>query len=135
MSIFTDNLTNILKRRGMKKAEFLRELGLGKNSFTQWRDNGNIPRVDTLKQMAAMLGVEIGDLTGEEISEKSLSSTEQELIRIFRTLSENSQQRVVGRLQEIADQERGIVQKPKMGNSLTSSGTEVIEKEAVNDSN
>ena len=85
--------------------------------------------------MAAMLGVEIGDLTGEEISEKSLSSTEQELIRIFRTLSENSQQRVVGRLQEIADQERGIIQKPKMGNLLTSSGTEVIEKEAVNDSN
>lgn len=87
MSTFTDNLLRILKTKGITQKEFLSDLHLGKNAISQWKANGNEPRKDILVHIAEYLSVTVPDLTGDDISEISLSEDEKEVVQMFRKMS------------------------------------------------
>lgn len=63
---FTDRLHTELQRKGITKHKMLTDLGLGKNSFLNWEQRGNIPNGETLRKIADYFGVSVEYLLGGE---------------------------------------------------------------------
>lgn len=55
LSIFTDRLAEILKLRGTDFSTVATELHIGKNNFTYWKKNGNIPSGEIIVKLADYL--------------------------------------------------------------------------------
>lgn len=66
MSKFTENLDKFLQRKGITKNQFLKELGLGKNSIINWNTRDTLPNGNTLVKIADYFKVSIDELIGRE---------------------------------------------------------------------
>ena len=62
--MFYENLVRLLKEKGVTKAKFSSDLGIGKNQIKYWEKNGNIPKGDVLKKIADYFGVTTATLLG-----------------------------------------------------------------------
>ena len=63
--MFLKNTERLLKEKGISKKDFLADLGLGVNSFSNWRNRGNIPSGKTLDRIAEYLDVSVDYLLGK----------------------------------------------------------------------
>ncbi len=61
---FLDRVLLLVKQKQISKNKLLTELGLGKNSFVDWAENGNIPSGATLEKIADYFNVSIDYLIG-----------------------------------------------------------------------
>ncbi len=61
---FLDRVLLLIKQKKVSKNKLLTELGLGKNSFVDWAENGNIPSGTTLEKIADYFNVSIDYLLG-----------------------------------------------------------------------
>lgn len=66
MSKFTENLDKFLQRKGITRNQFLKELGLGKNSIVNWSTRNTLPNGNTLVKIADYFKVSIDELIGRE---------------------------------------------------------------------
>lgn len=64
MLIFIERLDELLNAKGMTRADLLRELKLGKNSFLNWQTRGTLPHGTTLVKLADYFDVSIDWLVG-----------------------------------------------------------------------
>lgn len=62
---FADRIISVLKEKKITSAKMLSDLGLGKNQLTYWKNNGNIPKWDTLENIAKYLNVSTNYLLGQ----------------------------------------------------------------------
>ena len=62
---FADRVISVLKEKKITSAKMLSDLGLGKNQLTYWKNNGNIPKWDTLENIAKYLNVSTNYLLGQ----------------------------------------------------------------------
>lgn len=62
---FADRVISVLKEQKITSAKMLSDLGLGKNQLTYWKNNGNIPKWDTLENIAKYLDVSVEYLLGK----------------------------------------------------------------------
>jgi transcriptional regulator with XRE-family HTH domain len=62
--MFVKTLETLLKRNGLKKKEFLKEMGLNVNSFFYWKKRNNLPDGITLIAIADKFNVELDYLVG-----------------------------------------------------------------------
>ena len=89
--------------------------GFGRSTCTNWKVRGNVPKFESLEKLAAVLGcspyelmpegvpIEYPDPEPEPVGQAfECSSTEQELVSMFRTLSAVQQAAVVGLLNAFA---------------------------------
>lgn len=61
-TIFAKNLANIMSDKGIKQADIVRELHVGKATVSGWCAGLNIPRTDALSKLTQMLDVNLSDL-------------------------------------------------------------------------
>jgi len=66
MSAFYDNVIALLAEKGITKSKLLKDLGLNRNSFVDWKNRGNIPSAEKVSAIAEYLEVPIGYLLGVE---------------------------------------------------------------------
>ena len=66
MSAFYDNVIALLAEKGITKSKLLKDLGLNRNSFVDWKNRGNIPSAEKVSAIAEYLEVPIGSLLGVE---------------------------------------------------------------------
>lgn len=67
MSKFTENLDALIQEKGITKNQFLKELKLGKNSFTNWNTRDTLPNGNTLVKIANYFAISIDELIGRII--------------------------------------------------------------------
>lgn len=73
---FLERLTYLINKKGITKNKFLNDLKLGKNSFINWEQRGNIPSGDVLIKIANYFDVSIDYLLGNtDIKEKASDNT------------------------------------------------------------
>jgi len=57
-----NNLNNILKEKGLKKSWLAKQLGVSKQSVTNWVKGRNYPEVKTMKKLSEILDTKIEDI-------------------------------------------------------------------------
>ena len=64
MPIFLQHLDELLRERSMTRNQLLRELGLGKNAFLNWKTQNTLPHGTTLVKIADYFDVSLDWLVG-----------------------------------------------------------------------
>lgn len=66
MSSFLDNVTALIKEKGITKNRMLTDLKLSRNSFVAWKNRGTIPSAETVSAIADYFDVPVDYLLGRE---------------------------------------------------------------------
>lgn len=87
---FGDNLRTLIEERNMTQKEVAKQLNIAASTLGSYVQNVREPDFSTLKQIADYFDVSIDYLLGYN-SGKTSNSQENELLRIFRSLSTEQQ--------------------------------------------
>lgn len=68
--MFTAILDKLLKEKGIPVAKMLEDCKIGKNQYTYWKKNNNIPNGTTLQKLADYFGVSVDFLLDKKNNEK-----------------------------------------------------------------
>lgn len=68
--MFTAILDKLLKGKGIPVAKMLEDCKIGKNQYTYWKKNNNIPNGTTLQKLADYFGVSVDYLLGNDEMKK-----------------------------------------------------------------
>lgn len=68
--MFTTILDRLLKEKGIPVAKMLEDCKIGKNQYTYWKKNNNIPNGTTLQKLADYFNVSVDYLLGNEKQNK-----------------------------------------------------------------
>ena len=78
--MFISIIDELLKEKGVTVAKMLEECKIGKNQYTYWKKNGNVPSGAILQKLADYFGVSVDYLLGKtEEKEKSPSVSDEDL--------------------------------------------------------
>ena len=88
---FGDKLRVLLEERNMTQKELAAQLNIAASTMGSYVQNAREPDFDTLKAIAAYFGVSTDYLLGNPTG-KADSALENELLRIFRSLSPEQQE-------------------------------------------
>jgi len=72
---FCERLNALIKEKGVRKIDFFEELGLSKNSISNWLDRNTIPSGDVLAQIADYFNVSVDYLLGRTNSKNPPTDT------------------------------------------------------------
>ena len=86
------NLSVLINQRGLSRNKFLKDLGLGKSSMSNWETRNNIPNGDTLLKLSEYFQISIDELLGNK--EYVYTKEEQKLIYQYRRLSQEQKNKV-----------------------------------------
>lgn len=92
MTDFYLNLSVLINQRGLSRNKFLKDLGLGKSSMSNWETRNNIPNGDTLLKLSEYFQISIDELLGNK--EYVYTKEEQKLIYQYRRLSQEQKNKV-----------------------------------------
>ena len=101
---FINRLNSLLSENGITKNKLATDLGLGSGTIATWEKRGTIPKGEHLSRIANYFGVTVDYLISDSdvkektpaISESDLTEEELELVRMFRSLSEESKAIIMG---------------------------------------
>lgn len=88
-----------LKIRGKTEYKVLKEVGLSKNFFQNWK-NGSEPGIEKVKSIAIYLGIPPEEILNYKIEEPNLTENEKEMLSLFQKLSDREQIKEIGRLED-----------------------------------
>lgn len=95
---FAEKIIALLNEKNIAQSKMLSDLNLGKNQLAYWKKNGNIPKWDTVENIAKYLGVSADYLLGNEQKKSAsadLADTEGfEVLKQIRELSPEKQKQV-----------------------------------------
>ncbi|MDE6789014.1 MAG: helix-turn-helix domain-containing protein [Ruminococcus sp.] len=108
----------LLKEQGKKQSELSDYAGISTSTISAWNKRGTDPPANLISTIADFLGVSSEYLlTGKEKSPQSIESEqttnnqikcintrEKEMMYLFRRLSEQNQDRIIGRLEYMVEQ-------------------------------
>lgn len=94
---FVERIEALLKDNKIAKKTMLKDLSLGINTFTNWKNRGTVPSGDVLDKIADYLDVSVDYLLGNEKSpaEAELSDDEKQLISILRQLDDSAYEKLL----------------------------------------
>ena len=84
------------------------KLGVSMNSVYRWEHDLAVPRKPMLKKLADYYSVPLDWLLAESAAASLVSDIEQQLLCMFRKLSENSKYKVLGYVERMCVEEYGL---------------------------
>lgn len=99
--IFIERLLDLLKEKDIPRKKMLDDLGLANGSFVNWKTRGSIPNAETLSRIADYFEVTSDYLLGKTDERKKpspdlrLTEREKAILEIFRSLSEEKQDKLI----------------------------------------
>ena len=82
---FNERFESLLRSRKLTKAAIADNLGIRRQIFTEWKTNGNLPRMDIATKIAQFLGVSVEYLlTGINEEKNSITDEEMEIVNKYR---------------------------------------------------
>lgn len=109
---FIDTLLALINRNGITKNKLLVDLKLGKNSFVDWKKNGNIPSGETLSKIATYFNVSTDYLLGKGDTANNPSKDDEIKFALFGTTDiddelYNDVKRLAKMQQQLKEEKRG----------------------------
>jgi len=89
--VFARNLRDLMARDRMNQVDLARALGVTKAAANYWYNGRSIPQVTIVQKMADLFCCSTDDLLKERTSDILLSTSEDRLLGIFRSLSPEGQ--------------------------------------------
>lgn len=89
--LFSRNLRDLMARDRMNQVDLARALGVTKAAVNYWVNGRSIPKVTVVQKMADLFSCSTDDLLKERKNDIFLSSAEDRLLMIFRSLSGEGQ--------------------------------------------
>ena len=83
--VFSKNLCYYLKKSGMTQTKLAKQIGVAQGTVSDWKICRSYPRIDKIKAMAAVFGIEKADLIEEKdgnnkyLLDRELSKTAMDL--------------------------------------------------------
>ena len=96
--MFYDKFAKLCDEKNISPSRAGLSIGVSKTSVMRWKNNGVIPKLDTLNKLADYFDVSVDYLLGNEQKEKplaearDLSDIENEILTIFHSLPEDKKQ-------------------------------------------
>lgn len=102
--VFVNNLRRYMENKGVDQSCIVAALGFSASTVSDWVTGKKYPRVDAMQKLADYFGVLLSDLTSEDDGTelRKLTSTEQELISIFRSLNDKGQDMIINAVRSFA---------------------------------
>ena len=104
-----ENIENLMKKKGITAYKLEKETGIKQSSFSHWK-KGTQPTVDKIFKICEYLKVSPNQIFGynepeaDPDPEQLLNENEKELIKYFRQLPEREQVKMIGRIEDKANQ-------------------------------
>lgn len=105
--MFAERVKALLVSRGISQKTMLEDLNLGKNQISYWSRTGATPNGFTVEKIAEYLDVSVDYLLGKTDERKKpspepvLTEREKAILEIFRSLSEEKQDKLIEILQNM----------------------------------
>lgn len=99
--MFIEILLKLINERGITKTKFLNDVGLNKSCILNWQQRGTIPNGEVLTLIANYFDVSTDYLLGKTDERKKpspepvLTEREKAILEIFRSLSEEKQDKLI----------------------------------------
>ena len=99
--MFAERVKTVLISKGITQKTMLEDLNLGKNQFSYWNKTGSTPNGFTVEKIAEYLDVSVDYLIGKTDERKKpspdlrLTEREKAILEIFRSLSEEKQDKLI----------------------------------------
>ena len=95
-----ERITETLEKRDKKATDLCDRLGIRTSTMSTWKTRNSDPPAKYIKPIADFLGVSVHYLlTGEEAPARTLTTAEEdELLELYRALSENKKFEFIGEL-------------------------------------
>ena len=103
--MFWESLNKLCKERNVKPTPLILKLGFSSSMVTKWK-NGVMPGSEALIKIADYFNVSIDSLLGRKTPEEpknDLTSSESDMLSLFRQLPEKEQLKELGRLELLVD--------------------------------
>lgn len=114
-----ENIQRICKEKGTNPTTAGKESGAGKDLVSAMKRRGVLPSIEKMRLLADYLGVTTSELLGEEkkptVQDDGLTEEEQWLINMFRLLTPEQKEFVLGAVQTAADKQRSPQAPPTSG--------------------
>lgn len=105
-----DSIRKLREQNGMTQEQLADALGVTRPAVTQWESGWSLPKIGTLKQMAEIFGVNVGEVidAGAQTDDTQasgivLSSTERELIDCYRSMTPRFRTELLSLARTMAD--------------------------------
>ena len=89
--VFSRNLRNLMNRDKMNQVQLAETLGVTKAAVNYWYNGRSIPQVTVLQRMAKIFCCTTDDLLKDNNEEFYFGSSEDRLLSIYRSLSDEGQ--------------------------------------------
>lgn len=121
MSII-DNVLRLLEEKNKKPSELCAYIGINTSNFTNWKNRNTDPPAKYIYPICEFLGVSTDYLltgkekgsSAEQTAKEQLAPDEQELIELYKSLSEKDKTRVTERARALYDLAYEQVKKPEL---------------------
>ena len=111
MGDIRSNITNCIiynrKKLKLSQKELAEKMGVKNTTVSSWERGANAPDIEIIFDLCTLFDIRVHEMFGKDtisehdISSFSLSSLELSLIKQFRSLSSNGQEKVLDRLNEL----------------------------------
>lgn len=92
----------IRDERGLTDYKVAKLTGIGQSTFSDWKNGRTKPKTSKLEKIADALGVSLDYLlTGKETINRAATVQEQELLRLFRSLTSDGRAEAIKRIREM----------------------------------
>lgn len=89
--IFSRNLRDLMARDRLNQVDLARALGVTKAAVNYWVNGRSIPQVTVVQKLADLFCCSTDDLLKERTNDILISSAEERLLSVFRSLSADGQ--------------------------------------------
>lgn len=105
----SQRIFDLLEKQGRKQNELSKYIGVSTSTVSAWNKRGADPPSSLISAIADFFGVSVEYiLSGKEIRNSSqikcTNTRETEMLYLFRRLSEQNQDRIIGRLEYMVEQ-------------------------------
>ena len=97
--IFRKNLVDLMTLTKVKQIDISNYIGVSYQTISAWVNGRGYPRADAMGKLCQFFGVKQSVLTEEHTSEKT---KEEKVVSLFRSLSDNGQDKLVERAEELS---------------------------------
>ena len=95
--IIGENIKKVCEMKGIKQIDIAKHMGISQGSISNWMKGINSIDIENLAKLCAFLGVSLNQIYGVDpiTPEALLSSQENELLRLFRTLNKDGKDMLI----------------------------------------
>lgn len=98
--LFSINLKRIMLENGKTQSDIVKDLNFRQATVSDWLNGKKYPRMDKIEMLAQYFRISIDELISVDKQEKmSLSSSELDLIRKYRSLTSSDKQEILNMIE------------------------------------